>query len=219
MLIDEAVASPVRGLLTYPSEGNPGTSVVLCGANPFLGGRPDNPVARSMAESFARRGALVFAWEYDAWRDSASAEEFGAMRSEFWAAGGLAPRDLAGVREAIGFTRAVGNGSRLLLAGYSYGAALALVAGSREGLPVLAASPPLRTLPAGFSTGLATSCLVVAEEDIASTREEEQAFESACRSGWAIRRVLPGQDHFHSAGSAPMDAVIAEWLTILAASR
>jgi alpha/beta superfamily hydrolase len=219
MLIDESVGSPVPGLLTYSGEGNPEAFVVLCGANPFLGGRPDNPVARAMAESLARRGVAVFAWEYAAWRPTLTEDGYNELREAFWKSAEPDGRDVADCLLALDYVRALDRRAPVFLAGYSYGAGVAMLAGAGESLPVLAVSPPLRTLPADFTMDLSLSALAVAEDDIASTREEEAAFECRCGRGWGVRRIMEGEDHFGAGLGGALDEAIGAWLTLLAGRR
>ncbi len=222
MLIEEVVGGPVRGVLTYGDVGQPGLSVVLCGANPFLGGRPDNPTARELARAFASAGALVFAWEYRAWDPAIDADEFESRRRRFWDNGALEHQsedDLAMAAEAVVQAGALLPGRRVVLAGYSYGGALAIQLGAGSGVPVFAVSPPLRTITPRGEWDLSPCWIVAGTDDLAATAGEIDSFAGCCARPWGGRHILQGADHFHVGSAASLGALAAGWITSLAGGR
>ena len=222
MLIDEFIDRPMRGVLTYAEAGRPWLSVVLCGANPFLGGRPDNPTTRDLAAALAKAGALVFGWEYRAWHPAITASEFESRRGRFWSNPALEDQsedDLKTASEAIAFAGTLLPGRCVVLAGYSYGGALAINLAAPTGVPAFAVSPPLRTIVPRRDWNLSRCWLVAGEDDLATTAGEIDAFGKSCACPWGSRHILDGADHFHAASAASISAIAAAWITSLAGDR
>ncbi len=224
MIVDEFISKPVRGTLSYQDSGPVSAVVLLCGPNPFLGGQPDNPVLQTLASALLDAGAIVLTIEYPAWSAGLAAEEFERLRAQFWSEEFIPdqmPQDVIAGNRALGF---LGNLSRefgvpLVAAGYSYGGALALELTQCAPIPVLAISPPLRTLSPSSRLGDDRCLLIRAREDLALSSEEVAAFQVRSSHAFQQELVLESEDHFFMHELPTIARATKEWLTGLLAGR
>ena len=96
----------------------------------------------------------------------------------------------------------------MLLAGYSYGGALALLA-AEEGQPVLAVSPPLAGLARQRPRVFGRPSLVVAQDDLAVPGGTLCEFLAANPS--ATARLVADEDHFFRASGELLCASAMEF--------
>jgi alpha/beta superfamily hydrolase len=224
MIVDELISKPVRGTLSYQDSGAVSAVVLLCGPNPFLGGQPDNPVLHALASALLEAGAIVLTIEYPAWNAGLAAEEFERLRAQFWSEEFIPdqmPQDVIAGTRALEF---LGNLSRefgvpLVAAGYSYGGALALELTQCAPIPVLAISPPLRTLSPS-SRLVDGRCVVIrAREDLALSSDEVAAFQIRSSYAFQLDVVLEAEDHFFMRELPTIARTTNDWLTGLLAGR
>jgi alpha/beta superfamily hydrolase len=208
----------LAGTLTYSEQGATWARILLCCPHPFLGGTPDNPVVLALAAGFARAGAAVLAWEYRTLAQDASLEEREALREAFWRDHRVDVErsdDLADARRSLDWLARLDLGDAsaeapLMVAGYSYGAALALLIAG-EDKPAFVVSPPVRALPAAWTLKNPRVACVVAEDDLAVSPQEIDALLRRSSADFAERQTLPG-DHFFRETTGEIERLAEAWL-------
>jgi len=158
---------------------------VICHPHPLYGGDMDNPVVRVLAAALYEVGWATLRFNF---------RGVGGSRGGY--GGGVGEAD--DVRAAIDFFVTRGGIERVLLAGYSFGAMLALQVGAAlpaaEGL--IAVAPPLSFASLEFVATCAKSKLFIVGDrdefcDLASlSRQLERVAEPKAL------RVIRGADHF-----------------------
>jgi hypothetical protein len=184
-----AIGTPPRrldGVLEVPAVARAGA--VVCHPHPQYGGNMDNEVVVSVAEALAARGHAVLRFNFG-----------GVGRSQGEYGGGDA--ELGDVRTATAaLARRLPPGTPLLLAGYSFGAWVALRAacdGRAPGLGVTAVAaiaPPLAFFDWSFLAGVPVPVtFVVGEHDQYCPAARLQ---QAVADARATLRTIAGADHF-----------------------
>jgi hypothetical protein len=194
------IGAPPRRLearLAAPAAARAG--VVIAHPHPEYGGDMDNGVVVALASAFAARGWASLRFNFG-----------GVGTSEGSFSGGAEEvRDARAAVEAL--AARVGAGTPVLLAGYSFGAWVALtLAADLPGLAgVIAVAPPLRFFTWECLRRVTSPMtMVVGEHDPfcppASVAEVERAHGGRVR----VRR-LPGMDHFFAGREAEVAAIAA----------
>jgi alpha/beta superfamily hydrolase len=126
------------GELLYPAAGRPAAAVVLAGPHPLLGGGLHNNVVCGLTDGLSRRGLAALRFAY---RAAGGRQERARQMAQFWqtshAAGEAEYAD--DLRAAAAFLAgAVGPGTPLVLAGYSFGCSLLPAAGEAAAFVLVA---------------------------------------------------------------------------------
>ena len=203
------IASPggpaLEGVLALPPGATIG--VVVCHPHPLYGGDMDNPVVLTVTDACARQGLATLRFNF---------RGVGGSRGT-WDEGRGEQDD---VRAALDHLRGrLGAPARLALAGYSFGAAMALaVAGRSEPLAGLALVAPPLASPTWRVPGalrLEGALLIAAgSEDTHCPRPALTALVAALPE--ATLTVIDGADHFFlHAGGAQLREAAAAWAATL----
>ena len=195
----------LEAALALPSGARAG--VVVCHPHPLYGGDMDNPVVLTVADACARHGLATLRFNF---------RGVGGSRGS-WDEGRGEQDD---VRAALAHLRGLlGPPARLALAGYSFGAAMALAVASKgEPLAGLALVAPPLASPTWRPPGtlrLEGSLLIAAgSEDTHCPRPALTALAAALPG--ATLTVIDGADHFffHSGGKELREAAAA-WAATL----
>lgn len=174
----------LEGVLTLPRE-TPDGGAVLCHPHPQYGGTMDNPVILAVAQALVADGLATIRFN------------FGGVDTSQRSDGGEAVED---TRAALAALRsAVPDSTPLTLAGYSFGAWIALLAAADapDVKHVIAIAPPLdyfecdlfASLPQGVS-------LIAAEHDQFCNAEHLARLADLYPDRVAVVATLPGADHF-----------------------
>lgn len=161
--------------------------VVLCHPHPLYGGSMDNTVVLSMAEALEQEGFIALRFNFR-----------GVGRSQGSYGGGVAEEE--DIRAALAFASSLKEATPgwIGLAGYSFGARVALGVGCHDDrVKALAAiSPPLSSLTADLLEGCTKPKLfIMGDRDHVSAPETLQAFLTRIPQP-KESEVVPGADHF-----------------------
>ncbi len=176
----------LEGLLQLPGVAQPAAGVVVCHPHPLYGGDMWNDVVEQVCRELLARGIAALRFNFRGTGGSEGEHSGGAgERDDVWAA-----LDLLRSRPEI-------DRGRLGLAGYSFGAAVALNAGPAAGVRALAAiSAPPRMVDFTALQGFEIPLLLVAgdQDEFAPA---EQLRRLAIALGSRTQTVIvPGADHF-----------------------
>jgi uncharacterized protein len=186
--------------MAVPDRGTLG--VVVCHPHPRYGGDMDSPVVVTAVAACARQGLATLRFNFRGVGASEGAWDEG--RGE-----------RVDVRSAIAYLhRALARPARIALAGYSFGAAMAVaLAATGEPLAGLALIAPPVTVPGWERPSLLSidgPLLVVAgSQDAYCPRERLASLATAMPA--ATVTVIDGADHFFLAGLPALDAAVAAW--------
>lgn len=176
--------------------------VVLCHPHPQYGGDMHNPVVLATAAALQDAGVATLRFNF---------RGVGASEGDY--AGGRGEADDA--RGAVEFLRRRVGAAPIALAGYSFGALVALRAGhDHAGVSHLAAiAPPLSMFDVGFLSGCTKPKLFVLGD-----RDQYCPLSALerCLNGLAEPKQLhcvPGADHFFSGHEASIAQTVAGFLT------
>ena len=174
--------------------------LVLCHPHPLYGGDMDNPVVLRMADAAWTSGIATVRFNFR-----------GVGRSTGSHDGGVGEQDDA--TAALDLLAEVLPGGSLALAGYSFGAWIAALAGSRDTrVRALALIAP--ALAHGDFGSLATkrvpTLLVAGDADAYCPADELQRL--AARHAWMRAVVIEGADHFFVGRLAPLGEALRPWL-------
>lgn len=135
----EGPAGPIEALLEVPEHPLPIVAVV-CHPHPLHGGTMHNKVVHTLARCFYRAGAAALRFNFRGVGDSAGRYDDGVGEIDDAAA-------------AAAWARAAQPGSALFLAGFSFGAAVALRAAPRLGpCGLVTVAPPVARIPGDFES-------------------------------------------------------------------
>ncbi len=150
-------AGRIEALLEEPEDGEPSEAALVCHPHPAYGGTMHNKVVHRMARALRRSGSAVLRFNFR-----------GVNLSEGAFNGGLG--ELEDARAALRWLRSNHPGLPYAVAGFSFGAGIALKLGCEAGAPsrLIAAGLPTAFLPgAAFLSGCAAP-----KYFIQSTRDE-----------------------------------------------
>jgi hypothetical protein len=177
-------------------------AVVLCHPHPEYGGTMDDGIVTTLARSLAAAGVATLRFNFR-----------GVGRSEGRHGGGAAEVD--DVRGALDCLAARAPAAHLALAGYSFGAAVAVRAAATDPRPerLAAVALPTAMLDAEFLDGLRTPALFVqGERDQFSPLARLEALVARCPARTELVRV-PGADHFLYAVADRVGERVARFVT------
>ena len=191
-------AGQLEALLEQPADGKPRGAVVVCHPHPQHGGTMHNKVTHTLARSFVRLGFAVLRFNFR-----------GTEQSEGHFDEGIGELDDA--LAAIAWMRARYAGLPFWLAGFSFGAAIAVRASLVGGISGLVSVAPAVSR---FASGLdgQPDCrwlIVQGDEDELVTVEETIDWLNTLRPGPSLQ-VFAGAEHFfHGRLGELRDAVTA----------
>ncbi len=188
---------PLTGRLHRPAHPGPHPAVVICHPHPLMGGDMHNPVVLALTRALVGHGVAVLRFNFRRPFDQGRAEQ----------------GDVAGALDFLTDQPAIAS-ERLAVAGYSFGAAVAAHHAPHEprirALALIA--PPADVLEPGLLAGYTRPiCIVVGDRDPISPAAAARAFASRLAAP-ATLHVLPGVDHFFSAGLDRMSTLVADFL-------
>lgn len=176
--------SSLEGVFHRPHAAPPYPAVVVCHPHPLYGGDMDNSVVVSLSNRLVEAGIAALRFNFR-----------GTGRSEGLYGGGIDERE--DVRGALDFLEGMAevDGLRLGLAGYSFGALVALSTSDSRCRGVGAVSPPFSMFGPYQGSFAAPSLLVFGEEDDVAPASGVSAVEALFSCGYEVR-VIAGADHF-----------------------
>ncbi|HEX2171371.1 MAG TPA: alpha/beta fold hydrolase [Dehalococcoidia bacterium] len=189
---EQAVTFPsgdlrLEGYLSRPEAGAAPGGVVVCHPHPSYGGEMSNPVVTTICHAVAAAGLATLRFNFRGTRCSTGTHSGGRLE----------PDD---VRAAIAFlmeTTGLSSG-RIGVAGYSFGAMMALIAAATdERVAALATvSPVFRMFPVENLGGLSKPLLIVSgeEDSYVPTRDLRDLADRAPNT--IELHIIPDEDHF-----------------------
>ncbi len=194
----------LEGLLELPpgAEGRvPG--IVVCHPHPLYGGDMYNDVVATLCRAALDEGIAALRFDF---------RGVGGSSGEH--AGGVGERDDAWAALDYLRGRAEIDRGRLALAGYSFGAGVALNAGLAAGVKALVAvSSPPRMLDFTAMQGYEIPVLLIAgdrDDFVPAPQLEQLAIALGPRTTCTI---VPGADHFWSGAQTPLRSTVAAFLS------
>ena len=173
----------IEGRASTPSGAT--NAVVLCHPHPEYGGTMDDGIGTTVAASLRTAGIATLRFNFR-----------GVGHSEGRHGGGVGEVD--DVRAALDWLAEHAPGARLALAGYSFGAAMALRAAAVDPRPerVVAIALPAAMLDVTFLADCRTPTLFVhGDRDQFSPPAQFEALLARCPAETQVVRI-PGADHF-----------------------
>lgn len=188
-------ASSLEGALAVPPGAVRGA--VVCHPHPLYGGSMDSSVVRAVTAALEAAGVATLRFNFR-----------GVGRSDGRFDDGVGETN--DTRAAVAFLAEKVAGE-ITLAGYSFGAAVALRAGAEEDRVgrLVGIAPPTSRFDFGFASGIAKPLLLVApERDEYGPPDEVEAL-AASVAGERLVVLVPGADHFlFGAEPAVAEAVV-----------
>ena len=168
--------------------GAPVGGVVVCHPHPAYGGDRFNTMVAALFEALPAAG-------------------FVTLRFDFRAGGGGEHADLQAALDAV----AARTGGPLALAGYSFGAAVALATTDRRVTAIAAVAPPLTMMQVPVPT-VPALVLTPTHDQFCPPGQA-----GAIVAGWPTGEFaeIPGCDHFLAGHTAAIAQRVAEWLAAL----
>ena len=189
----------LEGLLARP-ERSGASAAVLCHPHPMYGGSMDNNVVEAIVAAMWRRGCATLRFNF---------RGVGASEGEYDGGEGEA----ADARAAVEFLAAqpdIDLGA-IALAGYSFGAAIALRAGLTDSrvARVIAVALPVAAMNMGIGTAAGKPVLLVSgdRDTYSPIPEIEQAMQKLGAA--ATLKVIAGADHFFGGYEPALTGAIA----------
>lgn len=187
----------LEGVLHLPA-ATPAPGIAVCHPHPLYGGDMNNNVVSVICRAAAENGVAALRFNFR-----------GTGRSEGRHEGGDGERlDVAAAAEYLRGLPEI-DSERVAVAGYSFGAAVALTA-NLSGLRALAAvSAPATSLPPQPSAALCPLLLVSGDEDEYSDEDDIAGFARATGAAFVI---VPGADHFWCGNEDRLVETVGEFL-------
>ena len=196
-------ADGIRLEAVWDGGDDPAAVVVLCHPHPRHGGTMNAPLIRAVARGLAARGAAVLRFNFR------GVGESGGVR-------GGGDDEMGDVAAAVDLARRTHRGLPLGLAGWSFGAVVALgwQAAVGDGAAYVGIAPPVRgdltpALPAPDRLAPARRRFVVGARDQFVTVEEMEEYAGSIGADVV---VVPGGDHFFHFRDQRVVEAAAEWL-------
>ena len=195
----------LEALLALPP--SPPAGVVICHPHPLYGGDMENPVVVRVREVCADLGFATLRFNFRGVGGSGGVHGGGVGEQE----------DAAAALDALG--KAMGGGL-LAIAGYSFGARIAALVGSRDarigGMALIA--PPLAMSDFGFLEDTRVPTLAVAGTRDQYCPPDDFARFTAARP-WITAAAIEGADHFFFGKLFPLGEAVSEWAQRLSRGR
>ncbi len=188
----------LEGVLELP-DATPAPGIVMCHPHPTYGGDMHNNVVSAICETAVAMGVAVLRFNFR-----------GAGRSEGRHDNGVGDRD--DVRAAVAYLRGLEevDAERVALAGYSFGAAVAVRTAGADFRALLAVSLPTMMPLAGVQVSC-PALFVSGDEDEYSDAEELTEFVRGL-GPLAELKLLPGLGHFWFGVEHELQNIIAPFL-------
>jgi alpha/beta superfamily hydrolase len=203
MIPEEPVSLAVDGSVVLEARlaAPPGAAagVAICHPHPLYGGDMENPVVVRAQEVCAALGLATLRFNFRGVGDSSGAHGGGVGEQE----------DAAAALDALARRAGVGT---LAIAGYSFGAWIAALAGSRDARVVALAlvAPPLAAYDFGALEGKRAPTLAVCgSADPYCPAGDFARF--AARFPWVTPAVIDGADHFFLGKLFPLGEAVGDW--------
>jgi uncharacterized protein len=188
----EGPAGALDGLLETPEDARPIIAVV-CHPHPLHGGTMSNKVVHTLARCFYRAGAAALRFNFRGVGESAGRHDGGTGEIE---------DALAAARWAL----AARPGSAVFLAGFSFGARVALLAAPRvEPIGLITVAPPVARIPHDFARPACPWLVVHGEHDELVPLGDVRAWIERSRAPASLRVVQGATHFFHGALGALAD--------------
>jgi alpha/beta superfamily hydrolase len=192
----------LRGVLSYPEQAKPEHAVLLCSPHPHFAGDMDNNVICAVAQRLAGR-CVVLRFDYRGVGESAIALAPGVSVFDYWSA----IEETKDYRDAVEDVRAAARtlrtateplGLGLSVAGYSFGAATAMLFACHEDRvqKMVAVAPPLGKVSFAFLADCRKPSLhLLGRQDFLYSQERLAAYRQSLGPTAEVV-VLDGADHF-----------------------
>lgn len=201
----QAEALTLEGWIAAPEHAE--TAAVICHPHPQYGGDMDNPVVTGAAAHLQRAGIATLRFNFR-----------GTGNSEGSYANGVGEADDA--RAAVALLQDVTHATRIVLAGYSFGAMVALKAGYDhvDVAQLIAIAPPLPMMDASFLRSCTKPMLfMLGDRDQYCPYSRLEQF-AATLTGPAQLHRLSGEDHFLAGADDEIGRTIVQFVRSGAAS-
>jgi len=192
-----AGAETLDGRLAVPLGARSG--VVVCHPHPLYGGDMDSPVVTAITDACAEHGLATLRFNFRGVGPSTGRHEDGVGEQE-------------DVRAALTLlARQLGDGGRVALAGYSFGAAMAAAVATATPLAGLAlVAPPVRVAQVAFPSSVGGPVVViVGAEDQYCPAEFLDTVRERLPEAKVI--VIDGADHFFFGNLGALGEAVAAW--------
>jgi len=200
-------AGKLEALIETPAGAPPVLAAVICHPHPLFGGTMDNKVVHSVARVLQRRGAVTLRFNFRGVGASTGAHDGGVGETEDALA-------------AVALLRERWPPLPLVLAGFSFGAAVAIAAAGRARPAwLVSVAPAVDRVPlAGFEPPACPWLIVQGDADDVVSAETVKQW-CAERALGASLCMLPGVGHFlHGRLHELQDCLLAQWPAQLPAS-
>lgn len=210
-MISETVSITTADGLTLEgaldSDGSPGASLLLCHPHPQMGGTMNAPLLLALREELLPRGWAVLRFNF---------RGIGGSQGE----SGTGEAETSDARAGLAFLRGRFPGLPLALAGWSFGAAVAInVACDDDGLAGCVAIAPAVLAKPGITAGIPApdDCDISCPILVVTGANDDQVSPAECKR-WSdgIRggtyAEVPGANHFFWAKYETLASIIAEFL-------
>jgi uncharacterized protein len=200
-------AGRLEALIEAPAHGPPLLAAVVCHPHPLFGGTLDNKVVHSVARVLLRRGAATLRFNFRGVGASTGTHDGGAGETDDTLAAVAAARDRW-------------PNLPLVLAGFSFGAAVAIRAAHRARPAwLISVAPAVDRVPlADFAAPECPWLIVQGDADDVVSAEFVRQW-CAAQAGGAKLCILPGVGHFfHGRLHELQDCLLAQWPVGLPAS-
>lgn len=193
-------AGGLEALLEVPADSEPLGAVVVCHPHPQYGGTMHNKVAHTLARSFVRMGFAALRFNFRGTQGSEGEYDEGVG-------------ELADVQAALTWMRDEFPGHPLWLAGFSFGAAIALRAAISDPVAgLITVAPAVRRFANGLDEQPQCPWLVVqGDEDELVDIEETIAWFNDLQPGPALT-VVPGAEHFFHGRLIDLRGIVTEFV-------
>lgn len=189
--------------LYYPDRPGLAGAVLIAPPHPYLGGNIDNNVLKDLGSALAAEGFAVLTYNLPGVGKSSPRAQPEFSRDDFWSDPQLGPdaerdaRDYICLMDALQKITGV-EAEPCAAVGYSYGAAIALMAAQSEAFSCLTLiSPPLPQIAGGlWERATDPTLLLFAEDDIAAESSCIQDIKDRDLSQLTVE-TIQGADHFY----------------------